>query len=101
MWKEAQQEIRQHWFIDSYVAAYIQGLYRAVRVHPTGLTVNQGISTGLPPELWPRLEGEEVRGLISVAGSVDGTGKTAVESVKAPAVHSSGTRSVNGHRPLG
>jgi hypothetical protein len=23
MWKEAQQEVRQHWFIDSYIAAYM------------------------------------------------------------------------------
>ncbi len=30
------------WFISSYIAAYIQVLYRIDRVHPTGLTVNQG-----------------------------------------------------------
>jgi hypothetical protein len=24
LWKEAQREVRQHWFIDSYIAAYIQ-----------------------------------------------------------------------------
>jgi hypothetical protein len=42
LWKEAQQEVQQHWFIDSYIAAYIQVLYRATIVHPTGLTVNQG-----------------------------------------------------------
>ncbi len=27
MWKQARQEIRQHWFIYSYIAAYIQALY--------------------------------------------------------------------------
>ncbi len=32
LWKEAQQEVRQHWFITEYIAAYIQGLY----------TVNKG-----------------------------------------------------------
>ncbi len=25
-----------------YIAAFIQGLYKGVRVHPTGLAVNQG-----------------------------------------------------------
>ncbi len=29
-------------FLDSYLAAYIQRLYRVARLHPTGLTVNQG-----------------------------------------------------------
>jgi hypothetical protein len=42
LWKEAQQEVWQHWFITVYIAAYIQGLYKGARVHPTGLTVNQG-----------------------------------------------------------
>jgi hypothetical protein len=27
MWKEARQEVRQHWFITEYIAAYVQGLY--------------------------------------------------------------------------
>ncbi len=27
LWKEAQREVRQHWFIYSYIAAYIQALY--------------------------------------------------------------------------
>ncbi len=40
--KEARQEVRQHWFIDSYISAYIQVLYRVTGVHPTGLTVDQG-----------------------------------------------------------
>jgi hypothetical protein len=31
-----------------------------------------------PPELWPRLKGEEVRGLTSVAVPVDGTGTASV-----------------------
>jgi hypothetical protein len=42
MWKEAQQEVRQQWFIDSYMTTYIQVLYRVTGVHPTGLTVDQG-----------------------------------------------------------
>ncbi len=42
LWKEAQREVRQHLFITVYIAAYIQGLYKITRVHPTGLTVNQG-----------------------------------------------------------
>ncbi len=36
--------------IAGYIAAHIQGLYKVARVHPTGLTVNQGcrqVSTGL------------------------------------------------------
>jgi hypothetical protein len=89
LWKEAQQEVRQHWFIDGYIAAYIQVLYRVTGVHPTGLTVDQGcrqVSTGLPPELWPRLEGEEVRGPTSVAVPVDGTGTASVAPVMAPPV---------------
>ncbi len=32
-----------HWFIDSYIAAYIQGQYRILRVHPTGLTIARGV----------------------------------------------------------
>ncbi len=27
LWKEAQQEVRQHWFIYSYISAYIEALY--------------------------------------------------------------------------
>jgi hypothetical protein len=27
MWKQAQQEVRQHWFNDSYIADYIQVQY--------------------------------------------------------------------------
>jgi hypothetical protein len=34
--------VRQHWFIDSYIAFYIQVMYRVIGVHPTGLTVDQG-----------------------------------------------------------
>jgi hypothetical protein len=52
LWKEAQQEEQQHWFIDGYIAAYIQVPHRVIGVHPTGLTVDQGfrqVSTGLPP----------------------------------------------------
>jgi hypothetical protein len=52
---------RQHWFIDSYIAAYIQVQYRVIGVHPTGLTVARGVSrcrqlplvAGPPP---PQLE---------------------------------------------
>jgi hypothetical protein len=44
LWKEAQQEVRQHWFIDSYIAACIQVQYRVIGVHPTGLTVTRGVS---------------------------------------------------------
>jgi hypothetical protein len=43
LWKQAQQEVRQHWFIDSYIAAYIQVLYRVIGVHPTGRTVARGV----------------------------------------------------------
>jgi hypothetical protein len=42
LWKEGQQEVQQHKFISSYIAAYIQILYRVARVHPTGLTANPG-----------------------------------------------------------
>jgi hypothetical protein len=42
LWKEAQREVRPHWFIPEYIAAYIQVLYKGGAVHPTGLTVNQG-----------------------------------------------------------
>jgi hypothetical protein len=34
LWKKAQREVRQHWFIDSYIAAYIQVLYKGGGVHP-------------------------------------------------------------------
>ncbi len=43
LWKQAQQEVRQHWFIDSYIAASIQVQYRVTGVHPTGLTVARGV----------------------------------------------------------
>ncbi len=39
-----------------------------------------------PPELWPRLGGEEVRGPTSGAVPVDETGTTSVEAVKVPPV---------------
>ncbi len=42
LWKQEQQEVGQHWFIDSYIAAYIQVQYRVTGVHPTGLTVARG-----------------------------------------------------------
>jgi hypothetical protein len=35
MWKEAQQEVQQHYFITEYIAAYTQGpytVYRGARV---------------------------------------------------------------------
>ncbi len=34
LWKKAQLEVRQHYFIDSYIAAYIQVLYKGGGVHP-------------------------------------------------------------------
>jgi hypothetical protein len=52
MWKEAQQRVRQHWFITEYVAAFIQGLYKGASVHPTGLTVNQGCSQVSTNNTW-------------------------------------------------
>ncbi len=42
LWKEAQQEVRQHCFVDSYIAAYIQVQYRIIGVHPIDLTVARG-----------------------------------------------------------
>ncbi len=42
LWKQAQQEVRQHCFIDSWIAACIQVQYRVTGVHPTGLTVARG-----------------------------------------------------------
>jgi hypothetical protein len=56
---------------------------------PNWLDGHQGcsqLSTGLPPELWPRLGGEEVRGPTSWAVPVDGMGTVSVEAVKAPPV---------------
>ncbi len=44
--------MRQHWFISSYIAAYIQVLYRVDRVRSTGLTVTRGI--GSSPQGSPR-----------------------------------------------
>jgi hypothetical protein len=37
LWKQAQQEVRQHWFIDSYIAAYVQVQYRVARRGVCGL----------------------------------------------------------------
>jgi hypothetical protein len=45
MWKKAQQEVGQHWFIAEYIEAYIQVLYKGGAVHPTGLTVTRGINS--------------------------------------------------------
>jgi hypothetical protein len=88
LWKKAQQEVRQHWFISDYIAAYIQVLYRVTRVCRTGLTVSRGIGSSPrgSPKLWPRLEGEEVRGPTSLAVPIEGTGIAYVEAVKAPPV---------------
>jgi hypothetical protein len=52
LWKEAQQEVRQHWFISSYKAAYIQVLYRVDTVRLTGLTITRGV--GSSPQGSPR-----------------------------------------------
>jgi hypothetical protein len=59
LWKQARQEVRQHWFIHSYIAAYtytgtVHVLSSVAGVHPAGLTANQGcrqVSTGLPRAL--------------------------------------------------
>ncbi len=87
----AQQEVRQHQFIQWYIAAFIQGLYKGYTVHQTGLTVSQGcsqVSTGLPPspELWCQPAWGEVRGQISEAVTADGAGTDAVETGMAPPV---------------
>ncbi len=68
------------WFISSYIAACIQVLYRVARIRPTGLTITRGIGSSPQgsPELWPRLEGEEVRGPTSSAVPVDRTGTASV-----------------------
>ncbi len=55
LWKQEQQEVRQHWFIEYYwIAAYIQVQYRVTGVHPTGLTVARGVGRcpqyGIKPE---------------------------------------------------
>jgi hypothetical protein len=42
VWKQAQEEVRQCLFIDSYIAAYIQVQNRVTGVNPTGLTVARG-----------------------------------------------------------
>ncbi len=52
LWKQAQQEVGQHWLIDSYIAAYIQVQYRVTGVDPTGLTVARGV--GRCPQGSPR-----------------------------------------------
>jgi hypothetical protein len=48
LWKEAQREVRQHKFINEYIAAYIQVLYeyKSDAVHPPGLTTEY-------TECWP------------------------------------------------
>jgi hypothetical protein len=65
IWKEAQQEVRQHWFIDSYISVCIQKLYRVTVVHPTGLTVNQGcrqVSTIIQNKIMPYMYEPTVHG---------------------------------------
>jgi hypothetical protein len=52
LWKKVQQEVRQHWFISNYIAAYIQVLYRVARVLWTGLTITRGV--GSSPQGSPR-----------------------------------------------
>jgi hypothetical protein len=47
LWKEAQQEVRQHWFITGYIAAYIQGLYKGVRVHKLVWPSARGVARSL------------------------------------------------------
>ncbi len=82
MWKEQARQLRQHWFITKYIAAYIQGLYKGARVHTTGLAVNQGcrpVSRGLPPS--SGLGWKEKR---SEAVPFDVTGTASVETVKVP-----------------
>jgi hypothetical protein len=52
LWKKAQREVRQNWFIISYIAVYIQVLYRVTRVCRTDLTVPRGV--GSSPQGSPR-----------------------------------------------
>jgi hypothetical protein len=52
----------------------------------TGMGKGKAALHRAPPELWPWLEGEEVRGLTSVAVLIDRTGTVPVEAVKAPPV---------------
>ncbi len=45
LWNQAQQEVRQHWFINGWQLVYIQVLYRVGRVHRTGLTVSRSVDS--------------------------------------------------------
>jgi hypothetical protein len=62
LWKKAQQEVRQHWFITEYIAAYIQVLYKGGAVHPAGLTVTRGLDSSprtyhfMYVQWWAKLE---------------------------------------------
>jgi hypothetical protein len=72
--------------------AYIQGLYNTVRVLGSGCCIRRDssnekyTSTGLPPELWCQLEGEEVGGLTSWAKSAVAGATMSLEAMKAPPV---------------
>ncbi len=53
MWKQAQQEVRQHWFIN--VAVYIQVLCRLTRVPRTGFAVPSGVGSSPHTYIYIRL----------------------------------------------
>jgi hypothetical protein len=45
LWKQAQQEVRQHWFINGQQLVYLQALYRLTTVRRTGLTVSRVVDS--------------------------------------------------------
>jgi hypothetical protein len=45
LWMKAQQEVRQHWFINGDIAVYIQVLYKFTGVGRTGLAVTRGVGS--------------------------------------------------------
>jgi hypothetical protein len=74
-----------------YISLYtgtVHVLSRVAGIHLLGyhrLRMLAGVHRA-PPELWPRLEGEEVRGPTSLAVPVGGMGTASVAPVKAPPV---------------
>ncbi len=64
---------------------YCPGLLEYIHWSDRRLGMLAGVHRA-PPELWPRLGGEEVRGPTSLAVPVEGTGTASVAPEKAPPV---------------
>ncbi len=79
LWKKAQREVRQHWFIDSYCTLQLIYRYctRVVEYTPTGLTVSRDVASS--PQV-PTKRSRDIPQQAKGAGSSGACGSSAGRS---------------------